>query len=613
MKKIITTILFALTACSFCIGETSNLDFSKISKHPRLFFKEGAEKKIADSLKIRPEMNYVSESIIETAKKFQKKSLLKRNQVGFRILHTSREAADRIMTWGYAYKLTGDKSFAESAKKELANLMTLQDWNPEHFLDVAEMAFAFAIGYDWFYDEFDEDFKKALAKNIQEKAFAPFYAEKHHWFNGKYVNNWNQVCSAGLLCAAISIYEEAPNECEKIINLMLKNIEKGLSQCYSKEGMYIEGYGYWGYGTHFQTYFNEALLSAFGTDCGLYEKYPNFLKSGKYIINMVGPSGKSFNFFDAGAKVGINPLLPFLAKKTDDFTLLFPQKKLYNKNLKNQKSGSSTVLALLYAYDTDFAKVLPPEDLTWSAVSSENPIFIARTSWVDNNALYLAVKGGAGTLSHAHLDASSFVFDALGERWAHDLGAQDYQSLEGKGLKIWGRFGDKDSERWRVWRYTNMTHNMLTVNDELINPKAKITIDKTYTEKNKLGAQLDTTKLYTPALKKSVRELSLIDSKILRSSDKIENGGAPSKIRWSICTFDTAKIIDDKTIEIESPNKKKMTLKLRSPGGFKAKLLSANSKNEWDTPNKNMVLAGFEGKLKTNEKCDLIVEFIPNK
>jgi hypothetical protein len=27
------------------------------------------------------------------------------------------------------------------------------DWNPSHFLDVAEMTAALAIGYDWLYEE----------------------------------------------------------------------------------------------------------------------------------------------------------------------------------------------------------------------------------------------------------------------------------------------------------------------------------------------------------------------------------------------------------------------------------------------------------------------------
>ncbi|MFR6034814.1 MAG: hypothetical protein ACLUKN_17550 [Bacilli bacterium] len=46
-------------------------------------------------------------------------------------------------------------------------------------------------------------------------------------------------------------------------------------------------------------------------------------------------------------------------------------------------------------------------DRTW-----ENPVALVRTNWNIGEGLYLGIKGGKGNLSHAHLDAGSFVFDS---------------------------------------------------------------------------------------------------------------------------------------------------------------------------------------------------------
>ncbi|MCH7885232.1 MAG: heparinase II/III family protein, partial [Planctomycetes bacterium] len=65
-----------------------------------------------------------------------------------------------------------------------------------------------------------------------------------------------------------------------------------------------------------------------------------------------------------------------------------------------------------------------------------NPIGIHRTSWKED-AIFIAIKGGSPSLSHGHMDIGSFVMDANGVRWAIDLGAHNYHSLESKGINIW--------------------------------------------------------------------------------------------------------------------------------------------------------------------------------
>lgn len=63
------------------------------------------------------------------------------------------------------------------------------------------------------------------------------------------------------------------------------------------------------------------------------------------------------------------------------------------------------------------------------------------------------------------MDIGSFVMEADGVRWAMDLGLQDYNSLETKGVNLWG--SGQNSQRWEVFRYNNFVHNTLTVNNQL--------------------------------------------------------------------------------------------------------------------------------------------------
>lgn len=53
-----------------------------------------------------------------------------------------------------------------------------------------------------------------------------------------------------------------------------------------------------------------------------------------------------------------------------------------------------------------------------------------RSSWTDSDGLYVAMKSGKLTdhQTHGDLDAGDFVLDALGQRWAGELGNGDYLS-----------------------------------------------------------------------------------------------------------------------------------------------------------------------------------------
>jgi hypothetical protein len=82
-----------------------------------------------------------------------------------------------------------------------------------------------------------------------------------------------------------------------------------------------------------------------------------------------------------------------------------------------------------------------------------------RSSWTDHQGLYVAIKAGSnqGHQTHNDLDVGDFVLDAMGTRWAGELGNADYLSP--------GYFSSdtQDSQRWLYYRKMTQGQNTLLI------------------------------------------------------------------------------------------------------------------------------------------------------
>jgi hypothetical protein len=81
-------------------------------------------------------------------------------------------------------------------------------------------------------------------------------------------------------------------------------------------------------------------------------------------------------------------------------------------------------------------------------------IFLSRSSWTDPNALFVGVKAGYNKVNHGHLDLGNFEVDALGVRWARDLGSDDYN------LPDYFSGSTQNSVRWTYYRLNSFSHNV---------------------------------------------------------------------------------------------------------------------------------------------------------
>lgn len=195
----ILTAIFALLFASLSVMAQSNyVDAAiKLPVHPRLLLLKGGENAIKQDIAADTTWLKLHQGILSECDALITIAPVQRIQIGRRLLDKSREALRRIFYLSYAWRTTADKKYADRAEKELLSIAAFNDWNPSHFLDVAEMTMAAAIGYDWLYNQLPQTSREAIKEAILKKGIEPSLDPKYSgWL--KATHNWNQVCNAGI-------------------------------------------------------------------------------------------------------------------------------------------------------------------------------------------------------------------------------------------------------------------------------------------------------------------------------------------------------------------------------------------------------------------------------
>jgi Heparinase II/III-like protein len=600
-----STLFMSGIAKTVSVSTTNSVLISvgeKITAHPRLLLKEGEEQKIKKLIQTNSSMLSVHECILSYADEVLTKTPLERKLTGKRLLTVSNEALKRIYYLSYAYRMTKETKYAERAEKEMIAVCEFENWNPTHFLDVAEMTIAVAIGYDWLFSSLSETTRVKVRQAILENAFTPANDKKYAKFY-KASNNWNQVCNTGLVFGALAIYEDEPKIAQQIIDKSLQSIPIA-TQSYGPDGAYPEGYMYWGYGTGFQVSLLAALETALGTDYNL-SKDKGFLQTPYYMLMMVGPSGSCYNYGDSGLKPPFMPGMYWFAAKLNNPALLY-QEQQYLSNMKNCNSGPNGRLlpnVLIFSKDIELKEAKAP-NINFYSTTGNKPLFIYRSGWKDKNDAYLGVVGGRANASHGHMDAGSFVYEKNGVRWSLDLGLQSYSSLESKGVDLWNN--KQDGQRWDVFRIGSKGHSTMTINGErhLVVGEAKIT--NTFKTKDCKGAELDLTPIFANSAEKVIRKVYLDAKDDLNVTDKIKTNEKVAKIAWQMVAPQDAKIVGTNQIELTKDGQK-MLLTVNSPTAIEMKIWPTQSENSFDEDNPGTIRVGFETSLPANTTSELII------
>ena len=533
-------------------------------EHPRLIITRSQWDELRRRRAGDPELDALLTRLVQHARALVNAPPLVYKKEGFRLLAVSRNALRHIQLCSFAYRLTNEKVFLDRAEKDLLTVAAFSDWNPPHFLDTAEMTAAVALGYDWLFDALSPATQTTLRQAILEKGLTPGLTGHNSWYRA--TMNWNQVCFGGLTLGALAIADENPGPAGELLTLARKDNPNGLKP-YAPIGIYPEGPGYWNYGTTYQVLMISALESALGTDWNL-PKFPGFLASAAALVEQTGPTSRPFNFSDGGDGVAFETTLFWFAQRLHYPALVYFQNQMLRQKLAQpaeKDDGLSPLLAIWIDGQPQNIPV-PTLPLAWHG-DGPNPVGVFRSSWTDTNALFLAFKGGSASVNHAHMDAGSFVLDADGVRWACDLGAQNYYSIESKG---WSLFNMKQtSDRWRVFRLNNFSHNTLTLGDQLHNVKG----DARITSFTANSATVNLTQIFAGQVGSAVRHFHVGENRTVVIRDDLATGKPGLSVRWQMVTH--AKITVNKNEATLRQDGKTLTAKILAPADAQFEIASA--------------------------------------
>lgn len=572
--------------------------------HPVLLLAEGEEADIQHRVNTDDTWKEVHFAILEKSNTFFRRPLLQRQMTGRRLLSVSRDCIHRVFYLAYAYRMTGEERFAKRAEEEMLAVAAFSDWNPSHFLDVAEMTLGMAIGYDWLYHYLPESSRKTIRYAIKTKGLDPSFDNSYNWFLGA-SHNWNQVCNAGMVFGALAVEGVYPDLARLVIDRAIETIPRPMTT-YQPSGAYPEGYAYWGYGTTMNVLLIQALEEAYGTDYGLSET-PGFLPTAEFMLHMVAPSSTSFNWGDCSPGGRLQPAMFWFAQQANAPSLLYMEKKFLEPSNDPKYDNDRLLPALMiWAKGIPLASVSPPDEKVWVGQGA-NPVALMRTAWNDPRAIYLGFKAGSPSVNHGHMDIGSFVMEADGVRWAADFGLQNYESLESKGIQVFGTA--QDAQRWTIFRLNNYAHNTLTIDDALQRVDGYARIDRYSDAADFTYAISDISSVYDGHLASAVRGAAIIDQQYVLVQDEIRTLDKPTTIRWNMLTPAVVSLGEKGATLIEDG--KTLQLQVIGPEGIQMKTWSTDPDTDYDAPNPGTTFVGFEYNMPPNSSETFRVVLVP--
>ncbi len=439
---------------------------------------------------------------------------------GVRLVRTEREM---IRNLSVAYVITGKPEYLNRCVQAINVMASWPDWNPGHYLDVAEAAYSFALAYDLLYDELGdnrETIEQALMSHAIEPALKIWETDSGV---AAHTDNWQCVSAGGIGMAALVICDSVSEDdafiCNQFISHAIRTLPRGIKQ-FAPDGAYDEGLGYWSYATEYLFGFIMTLNNSVGNDYDLTD-LSGLEQTGYFPITALGPAG-NFNFYDSDYSANATSRAPQM------FTIahIYNQPDLAAYAATANESGDYLDI-ISYRHELaqlggDYTESMPKDH----RFTGTQHLVYTRSGW-DDDATYVAYKGGKNNAtSHGDLDIGQFVMDSQGVRWFHDLGAEDYNA-DG----IWNTDAPSADTitRWSYYRKRAEGHNTLVINpdssvDQRINATA--TIDTFASQEGASYGIIDMTEAYADDVTSARRGIALLNNRqdVLIQDEIVSNG-----------------------------------------------------------------------------------------
>lgn len=501
----------------------------KLRPHPRLYYTAAEHRQALAQLKTDDLLQASRERIIKEARRIIAKEPLptytpdERNN----ILPLSRKVLRHVNFLGMAWRHTNDNEIRQRLIAELDAVCGFNHWDPPHFLDVAEMTTAVAIGYDWLYPTLSPEQRQRYETNILEKGLNPYLAAFQKMDNPNVttsIHNWNLVCSGGILAGALAVGDKYPQEMAAVWTHVKRRFPESMV-FYDPDGSWFEGPGYWGYATSYAILAFDALRTATGSTQGL-DDYAGWRKTAAFCEATISPGVNVFNFADAGEK-----------RPTSDPLLLYLNNSAVYKDLLREgklKPEGSRLFPLIMAWykpeptRNPRAKAKRTPELTDQHFKGEVELIkLSNGQRRDTNHVWFMAKAGSSQRNHQQLDIGTFVYEFNKVMFLVDMGAERYALPN-----FWGR--EPKAQRWKYFRNNNRSHSTLVIADTVQNPLARVTFASFKARQDQAAALLDMTEAYAPYAQGVYRRFSRNGYRITIKDSVTLN--SPQTLQWQAVT-----------------------------------------------------------------------------
>jgi len=253
---------------------------------------------------------------------------------------------------------------------------------------------------------------------------------------------------------------------KQLLALTVPNAKQACVFGPTDDGTWSETANYWYFGTTAHAEMTSALVTATGSDYGMFDTNKNFYLTGLFHMYVYGTTSL-FDWGDHG---------PNKFSTTANSMFLYGdhfQQPTYVLFQREQHDAPEPWSMFWYNPSVSGA-FWDGQPLDHFFDNGLDQWASMRSSWTDNGGLYAAIKAGqnAGHQTHNDLDAGDFVLDAMGTRWAGELGSSDYNSPN------YFNSGDQDADRWKYYRKMTEGQNTILINQANQNVAAAPTIIK---------------------------------------------------------------------------------------------------------------------------------------
>ena len=379
---------------------------------------------------------------------------------------------DNLTYLAGAYKLRtiveGDEvnsqKYFDKAKDVIQRVIQWSTWDTgTQFLGAAMVSQGISLVYDWMYAKFTAAERQQIADRVYVLAIKPTIdacTARNYWT--QWYANWSFVCIGGVGSAALAFAPEYYRaEAETLIARGWPVLQSAMQRFAAENGGWPEGPGYMGYGSLYLIRFMSNLQTAVGTDYALslergFQQLPDYMLH--ISTNVGGNTNATFPYLNGDWSQNGDPWFYWLAQRFNrgDVAKVVADRAGSNAQVRIVANGTSTnhtrpsfqtPWALLW-YDprgtSSTGQVVAPGAVaartdagfygdpllrqwgTSGQTAYSEHVNVWRDSWSNTNGAVMFKGGYKGVDGHENLDGGTFIFDALGQRWATDMGRDSY-------------------------------------------------------------------------------------------------------------------------------------------------------------------------------------------